>query len=106
MKRSRLGHGPNTRLVLERLEDRTLLNAQMSAAGLIVPVQPYADTNTLLVRYRGAAGDSGPIEVHVASGKTMAAKFLQTMKDYPPSQTPGSFNLSKIEEQLKSAGGE
>ena len=24
-----------------------------------------------------------------------------TMKDYPPSQTPGSFNLSKIEEQLK-----
>jgi arylsulfatase A-like enzyme len=31
----------------------------------------------------------------------MAAKFLQTMKDYPPSQTPGSFNLSKIEEQLR-----
>jgi arylsulfatase len=30
----------------------------------------------------------------------MAAKFLVTMKDYPPSQTPGSFNLSKIEEQL------
>ena len=35
----------------------------------------------------------------------MAAKFLQTMKDYPPSQTPGSFNLSRIEEQLKKAGG-
>jgi arylsulfatase len=31
----------------------------------------------------------------------IAAKFLQTMKDYPPSQTPGSFNLTKIEEQLK-----
>jgi arylsulfatase len=30
----------------------------------------------------------------------MAAKFLMTMKDYPPSQTPGSFNLSKIHEQL------
>ena len=28
-----------------------------------------------------------------------------TMKDYPPSQTPGSFNLSKIEEQLRNAGG-
>lgn len=31
----------------------------------------------------------------------LAAKFLLTMKDYPPSQTPGSFNLSKIEEQLR-----
>jgi arylsulfatase len=31
----------------------------------------------------------------------LAAQFLQTMKDYPPSQTPGSFNLSKIEEQLR-----
>jgi hypothetical protein len=30
-----------------------------------------------------------------------AARFLQTMKDYPPSQTPGSFNLTKIEEQLR-----
>jgi len=28
-----------------------------------------------------------------------------SMKDYPPSQTPGSFNLKKIEETLKNAGG-
>ena len=35
----------------------------------------------------------------------LAAKFLMTMKDYPPSQSAGSFNLSKIEEQLRSAGG-
>jgi arylsulfatase len=35
----------------------------------------------------------------------MAARFLQTMKDYPPSQVPGSFNLSKIEEQLRGAAG-
>lgn len=35
----------------------------------------------------------------------LAAKFLQTMKDYPPSQTPGSFNLTKIEAQLRSSGG-
>lgn len=35
----------------------------------------------------------------------LAAKFLMTMKDYPPSQTPGSFNLTKIEEMLRSAGG-
>jgi arylsulfatase len=35
----------------------------------------------------------------------MAARFLMTMKDYPPSQTAGSFNLSKIEEQLKNASG-
>ena len=32
----------------------------------------------------------------------MAAKFLKTMEEYPPSQTPGSFNLKKIEEQLRS----
>ena len=35
----------------------------------------------------------------------LAAEFLQTMKDYPPSQSPGSFNLSKIEEQLRSGAG-
>jgi arylsulfatase A-like enzyme len=34
----------------------------------------------------------------------LAAKFLQTMKEYPPSQKPGSFNLSSIEEQLKTIG--
>jgi len=32
----------------------------------------------------------------------MAANFLKTMQEYPPSQEPGSFNLSKIEEMLKS----
>jgi len=37
--------------------------------------------------------------------QALAARFLQSMKDYPPSQSPGSFNLSKIEEQLKSAAG-
>ena len=37
--------------------------------------------------------------------QTMAAKFLKTMEEYPPSQSPGSFNLSKIEEQLKGATG-
>ena len=34
----------------------------------------------------------------------LAAQFLLTMKDYPPSQTPGAFNLSRIEEQLRSGG--
>jgi len=33
--------------------------------------------------------------------QALAAQFLQTMKDFPPSQSPGSFNLSKIEEQLR-----
>jgi arylsulfatase len=37
--------------------------------------------------------------------QALAAKFLQTMKDYPPSQSPGSFNLSKIEAGLKQAVG-
>jgi arylsulfatase len=35
----------------------------------------------------------------------LAAKFLQTMKDYPPSQEPGSFNLSSIEKKLKEGMG-
>jgi arylsulfatase len=35
----------------------------------------------------------------------LAAKFLETMKEYPPSQTPGSFNLSKIQEQLEAPAG-
>ena len=35
----------------------------------------------------------------------LAAKFLQSMQDYPPSQTAGSFNLKKVEEQLRSAAG-
>jgi arylsulfatase len=37
--------------------------------------------------------------------QAMAGKFLATMKEYPPSQSPGSFNLTKIEEQLKTAIG-
>jgi arylsulfatase len=37
--------------------------------------------------------------------QTLAAKFLMTMKEYPPSQSPGSFNLSKIEEALKNGAG-
>jgi arylsulfatase len=33
----------------------------------------------------------------------MAAKFLMTMKEYPPSQTPGSFNLEKVQKQIEAA---
>jgi arylsulfatase A-like enzyme len=33
----------------------------------------------------------------------LAARFLQTMKDYPPSQTPGSFNLEKVQKQIEAA---
>ncbi len=35
----------------------------------------------------------------------LAGKFLLTMKDYPPSQTPGSFNLAKIQKVIESAAG-
>jgi arylsulfatase len=31
----------------------------------------------------------------------MAGKFLMTMKDYPPSATAGSFNLSKMQKQIE-----
>ena len=34
----------------------------------------------------------------------LCAKFLTTMKEYPPSQTPGSFNLDKVQKQIESAG--
>jgi len=37
--------------------------------------------------------------------QSLAAKFLQSMKDYPPSQTPGSFNLEKIQKQLEAGTG-
>jgi arylsulfatase len=33
----------------------------------------------------------------------LCAKFLVTMKDYPPSQTPGSFNLEKIQKQIEAS---
>jgi arylsulfatase len=33
----------------------------------------------------------------------VAGKFLMTMAEYPPSQTPGSFNLEKIQKQIEEA---
>ncbi len=33
----------------------------------------------------------------------VAAKFFETLTKYPPSQTPGSFNLQKIQQQLEDA---
>lgn len=32
----------------------------------------------------------------------IAGKFLMSMKEYPPSQSPGSFNLEKIQKQIES----
>jgi hypothetical protein len=31
----------------------------------------------------------------------MVGKFLKTIKDYPPSQTAGSFNLTKMQKQIE-----
>jgi arylsulfatase len=36
--------------------------------------------------------------------QAFATGFLKSMQDYPPSQAPGSFNLGKIEEQLRRGG--
>ncbi len=36
----------------------------------------------------------GPMQV-------VASQFLMTLKDYPPSQTPGDWSLSTLEEQIK-----
>lgn len=35
----------------------------------------------------------------------LAAQFLKTMEDFPPSQTPGSWNLKRIEEQIRRGAG-
>jgi len=34
----------------------------------------------------------------------LATEFLKSMQEFPPSQSPGSFNLSKIEKKLKEMG--
>jgi len=41
----------------------------------------------------------------LAPMQQLAGKFLMTMKDYPPSQTPGSFNLEKVQKQIEAAIG-
>jgi len=41
----------------------------------------------------------------LAPMQQLAAKFLQTMKDYPPSQSPGSFNLEKVQKQIEASIG-
>jgi arylsulfatase len=41
----------------------------------------------------------------LAPMQQLAAKFLATMKDYPPSQTPGSFNLEKVQKQIEASLG-
>jgi arylsulfatase len=41
----------------------------------------------------------------VAPMQKLAGKFLMSMKQYPPSQTPGSFNLEKIQKQIESGAG-
>ncbi|MGB5329265.1 MAG: arylsulfatase, partial [Gammaproteobacteria bacterium] len=33
----------------------------------------------------------------------MTGEFLMTFKDYPTSQTPGSFNLTKMQQQIEEA---
>jgi arylsulfatase A-like enzyme len=39
----------------------------------------------------------------LAPMQQLAAKFLLTMKDYPPSQTAGSFNLEKVQKQIEAS---
>ena len=35
--------------------------------------------------------------------KQLAGRFLMTMVDYPPSQSPGSFNLTGVQEMIEDA---
>jgi len=41
----------------------------------------------------------------LAPMQQLAARFLMTMKEYPPSQTPGSFNLEKVQKQIEASLG-
>ncbi|MEZ6086485.1 MAG: arylsulfatase [Pirellulaceae bacterium] len=41
----------------------------------------------------------------LAPMQQLAANFLITTKEFPPSQTPGSFNLEKIQKQIESSMG-
>ena len=41
----------------------------------------------------------------LAPMQQVAAKFLVSMKEYPPSQTPGSFNLEKVQKQIEASIG-
>jgi arylsulfatase A-like enzyme len=41
----------------------------------------------------------------LAPMQQFAGKFLMTMKDYPPSQTPGSFNLEKVQKTIEDSMG-
>jgi arylsulfatase len=40
----------------------------------------------------------------VAPMQKLAADFLLSMKQYPPSQTPGSFNLEKVQKEIEAVG--
>ena len=35
----------------------------------------------------------------------VAGQFLMSMKEYPPSQTPGSFNLDGIQKKIQATMG-
>jgi arylsulfatase len=35
----------------------------------------------------------------------VAMKFLLTLKEYPPSQKPGSFNLDSVMKMIENSGG-
>jgi hypothetical protein len=67
-------------------------------AAVVQPAQSQHDSNTHDDWFLDRAFVLVPIQ-------KLAAKFLITMKDYPPSQTPGSFNLAKVEEQIRAAAG-
>ncbi|HSF17570.1 MAG TPA: arylsulfatase [Vicinamibacteria bacterium] len=41
----------------------------------------------------------------LAPMQQLAARFLKTMVDYPPSQAPGSFNLTRVMEQIEASMG-
>ena len=50
-----------------------------------------------------AAGRRPPAAFVLVPMQQLAGKFLQTMAEYPPSQTPGSFNLEKVQKQIEDA---
>lgn len=90
-----LGWGPLRHFVLMRMVGQETNDAGKAFTGMLwPPVSRFSSGGKPLDRAFAIVPIRG-----------LAANFLKTMADYPPSQTPGSFNLSAIEKQLSQGAG-
>jgi arylsulfatase A-like enzyme len=98
---------PLTRKRMETIDEETLAAAKEFIQRQNKAKQPFfCWWNATRMHFRthvkedhtGLAGKSGD-EYH--DGMAVASKFLVTLKEYPPSQTPGDWSLSTLERRIK-----